>query len=72
MSIPSDATIARRLKELRTLVETSSDPIVSRIAYSIEQAIIWARRDTHHWSPPAKEALEEAAILWSELRGKWL
>jgi len=67
MSIPSQRTIKRRLKELRTLIDTNKDPAVTRIAYAMECAIRWATLDTVGWEPPAATAIELAGILRREL-----
>lgn len=68
MSIPSQRTIKRRLKELRTLIDTSKDPCVTRIAYGMECAIRWAIEDTSGWPSPEEEALILGDILRRELQ----
>lgn len=68
MSIPSNRTIKRRLKQLRLLIDTSKDPVVSKIAYAMETAITWATSDTVGWKPPAEEAVELAVLLHQELK----
>ena len=67
MNGPSERTIKRRLKELRTLIDTSNDPAVQRIAYGMETAIRWATEKTVGWPPPAVEAELLAKILREEL-----
>lgn len=67
MSIPSQRTIKRRLKELRTLIDNDPDPAVQRIAYAMEDAIRWAVEDTVGWEPPATIAKDLALILRREL-----
>lgn len=67
MSIPSDRTIKRRLKELRTQINNSPDPILTRISYAMECAIIWARTDTVGWDSPIVTAGDLAKILRKEL-----
>lgn len=67
MSIPSGRTIKRRLKELRELIDNSSDPAEQRIAYAMETAIRWAREDTVGWTPPAEDAKLLAKFLHQEL-----
>lgn len=67
MSVPSQRTIKRRLKELRALIDTSNDPAVTRIAYGMECAIIWATEDTVGWGSPVTAAKELAEILRKEL-----
>ena len=68
MSIPSQRTIKRRLKELRALIDTSKDPAVTRIAYGMECAIRWATSDTVGWEPPAVIANDLAIMLRRELK----
>lgn len=70
MSGPSKRTINRRLKELRELVETSDDPIVSRIAYAMEEAIRWATLNTVGWDTPANSARMQAKMLRDELKAR--
>lgn len=70
MSIPSKRTVTRRLKELRTLIDTDKDPTVTRIAYAMEGAIRWATCDTVGWEPPAKEAIILAKFLREDLARK--
>lgn len=67
MSIPSQRMIKRRLKELRTLIDTSKDPTVTRIAYGMECAIRWATEDTVGWESPAMIAMDLAQMLRTEL-----
>jgi len=64
---PSKRTIQRRLKELRTLVDTSSDPAVRSVAYAMEGAITWATSKTVGWPAPAREAVMIAELLKQEL-----
>lgn len=61
------STIKRNLKELRTLIDTDPDPVVRRIAYSMETAIRWATEETVGWDEMVDEAIEEATILKNEL-----
>lgn len=68
MSIPSERTIKRRLKELRDVIDNNPDPCVQRIAYAMETAIRWAREDTVGWTPPAEDAKLLAKMLRDELR----
>lgn len=70
MSIPSQRTIKRRLKELRTLIDASKDPAEQRIAYAMEEAIRWATSDTVGWNPPAMVAVDLASMLRKELAVK--
>lgn len=68
MSKPSERTIKRRLKELRTLIDNSKDPAEHRIAYAMETAIYWATTDTLGWERPVETAIDLAKILHKELR----
>lgn len=61
------STIHRRLKELRTLIDTSEDPVEQRIAYAMEMAIRWTVEDTEGWPTPANEARELAYLLRQEI-----
>ena len=45
MSIPSQRTIKRNIKELRVLVDASKDPAFTRIAYGMECALRWSIED---------------------------
>ena len=67
LSGPSRSTIRRRLKDLRTLIDTTKDPYEARIAYAMETAIRWATEHTVGWQPPAKEARILAAMLKTDL-----
>lgn len=69
MSTPKKTDIRRALKELRALIDDSSDPCVQRIAYGMETAIRWSIEDTVGWPKPAKEAKLLAKMLRGELRG---
>lgn len=68
MSIPSEKTIKKSLKDLRTLVDESRDPAVQRIAYAMETAIRWATEDTKGWPKPDQEAKLLAKMLREELQ----
>lgn len=70
MSIPSQRTIKRRLKELRTLIDTDPDPAVQRIAYGMETAIRWATENTVGWEAPAVTAKDLAVMLRREIDAK--
>ena len=63
----SKSTIRRNLKELRSLIDSSNDLILRRIAYAMEHAVRWATEDTVGWHSLAREAEEEAKILRGEL-----
>ena len=66
----AQSTIRRNLKELRAIIETSNNPIETRIAYAMEQAVRWAVEDTRGWPSLAKDAKDNADILASELNWK--
>lgn len=65
--MPPDQTIRRRIKELRTLIDTSKDPAEQRIAYGMECAIRWAREKTVGWEAPVVTAHDLAVMLRREL-----
>ena len=67
LSGPSLSTIRRRLRDLRTLIDTSTDPCEQRIAYGMETAIRWATEHTVGWMPMDKEAKELARVLRNDL-----
>jgi hypothetical protein len=68
VSVPSQRTIKRSLKDLRAMIDSSEDPAVTRIAYGMECAIVWATSDTVGWEPPAKVAQDLAKMLREELK----
>ena len=68
MSIPSKRTIKKRMKELRSLIDNSKDPVVQRIAYGMETAITWATEDTVGWEAPAVTAADLAFLLRREIK----
>jgi len=63
---PSDRAIRRSLKELRELIDTSKDPIETRIAYAMETAIIWATSKTVGWP----KMVDDARLMASRLRNE--
>jgi hypothetical protein len=67
LSGPARSTLRRRLKELRTLIDTTNDPYAVRIAYAMETAIRWATEHTVGWQPPAKKAVILAEMLRTDL-----
>ena len=67
LSVPSRSVIIRRLKELRTLIDTTGDPYAARIAYAMETSIRWATERTYKWSTPAKNAVKFAEMLRTDL-----
>ncbi len=67
MSIPSQRTLKRRLKELRTLIDASKDPAEQRVAYAMETAIRWATEDTKGWEAPVVCATDLAKMVRREL-----
>jgi len=62
----SQRTINKHLKELRELIDTSKDPLETRIAYAMETAVRWATEDTVGWEGLKDQAINEAAILKKE------
>lgn len=67
MKKPSARTIRRRLKELRSQIDATRDPVLIRISYAMECAIRWAIEETHGWEPPAESARHLAKLLHSDL-----
>lgn len=57
----------KQLRALRRLIETDPDPIVTRIAYSMEFAVRYATENTVGWPTLVKEARENAELLRDEL-----
>jgi hypothetical protein len=60
-------TLQRELKKLRKIVETSKDPLETRIAYTIEHAIRWATQETVGWPRPHKEVSDVAKMVEKRL-----
>lgn len=63
----SQRSIGRAIKALRKCIDSSSDPIVTRIAYTVENALRWSTEDTKGWRRPEADVLVEAEILRKEL-----
>ena len=71
MAKPTEATLKRKLRELRVLIEDPTTDIVTvRIAHSMEYALMWATEETVGWPSPAKEAISEAETLKNDLNRK--
>ena len=68
MSIPSQRTIKKCIKELRVLIDISKDPAVTKIAYGMECALRWVIEDTVGWETPAQTVKDLAAALHNELK----
>ena len=66
-TMKSKSTIDRRLKELRTLIDTSKDCYEVRIAYAMECAIRWATLKTTAWEKPVDTAKSLAKFLKQDL-----
>ena len=63
----SKRTIKRNLRELRKLIDTSEDVLLSRIAYAIETAVRWTIEDTTNWEGLCDQAKSEADLLKKQL-----
>ena len=63
----ADSTMRRHERSLRKLVEEHPDPVVQRIAQSMETALRWARLDTTGWPAMGQEAQVMAVILRRDL-----
>lgn len=67
----SDTTVRRRLTELRReCIDGADDPVLRRIAYAMEVAILWARDPQCPWEAPANEARLLAKLLREDLAGR--
>lgn len=60
-------TIRRHIRRLRKLIDKTKDPVVSRIAFAMEQSLIWVITSDAHWGGLDKEAEENAGFLKKEL-----
>jgi hypothetical protein len=65
--VKSDRSVKTNLIQLRHLIDSTSDPILKRIAYAIETAVRWAREDVRGWPDLVEEAEAEAALLKKEI-----
>lgn len=66
---PRDATVRRRLSELRSAVIRGPDPVAARIAYAMECAVVWATKPGGvRWPSLANIARENAEYLRKEQR----
>ena len=64
----SMATIRRHKTELRELIDASdADPIVARIAYAMETALLWVSQPTRGWLGMRDEAIQIAECLKRDL-----
>ena len=63
----SKRTHQRHLRELRQLIESTTDPVEMRVAYAMEQAVRWAIENTRGWPSLRQEAIDEAYILRKEM-----
>ena len=61
-------TIRKHLKELRKLIDETPDPVLKRIAYTMETAVRWATEDTVGWNGLQQEAEEAAYLLKEEMK----
>lgn len=67
-SAPSQSTINKRLRELRKLIDDpNEDEVAKRVAWSVEQAIRWARSHTVGWPKPADDARGTAKLIRRDL-----
>lgn len=67
LSRPSQRTIAKNLKELRSIIDSNKDPILCRIAYEMETAVRWATENTVGWPSLRQQAIEATDMLRKEL-----
>lgn len=66
MSKKSERTIKRNLGQLRNLIDTTEDPVLKRVAYSMENAVRWATENTVGWPGLVQQAVSEAYMLKQE------
>jgi hypothetical protein len=67
----SKTTIRKHLRELRALIDAPyQDPILVRISYEMETAVIWATEKTVKWPGLAEQAKTAAILLKKELYKK--
>lgn len=68
---PSERTIKKQIRKLREIVDTSKDPIATRLAYTVENALRWMTEETT-WGGnfPVSDVANETENLRKELRGK--
>lgn len=67
----SERTRRRHMKELRILIESSADPIETRIAYAMEAAVHRVTRPgLVGWPSLRDEALIMSSLLKKDLSGK--
>lgn len=64
----TNSTINRELRALRSYIDSpDADPLTSRIAWEVEQAIRWARQDVKSWPRPLDSASSCASLLRQEI-----
>jgi hypothetical protein len=68
MSVPSKKMIESEISKLRAIVEVDGDPVLTRIAYAVENALRWAIEDTVGWQKPSQDVFEEAHLLHDEMK----
>jgi len=60
------STIRKHLRQLRHVIETSTDPVETRVAYVMECAVRWAIEDTD-WPGLADDAKRTADLIRCDL-----
>jgi hypothetical protein len=71
MSKPSKATLKRRMRELREMIEDSgTDAITGRLAQAMEWGIMWATEETVGWPRPTRQVELLAECLGLEVKAK--
>jgi hypothetical protein len=68
MSVPSRRTIESEIKKLRAIIKSDDDPVVTRIAYAVENALRWSIEDTKDWKKPSEDVFGEAQYLKKDLQ----
>lgn len=64
----SRAAIKRTLRALRKMIESSSDPIETRMAWEVENAIRWITEKTVGWQEPHKSVVSGVSLLEQEMQ----
>ena len=66
MTKPTEKQIKSETKKLRKIIDGTKDPLLARIAYAVETALLWSIIDAS-WESPSADVIEEAKVLKSEI-----
>lgn len=65
----SERTIRRQIRELRAMIDSpATDPIMRRMAYTIETALTWATSRTVGWPSQVEDAKAAAHLIRQEFK----